>query len=438
MEKKKIKITFLSELLNLNFNRNRVYLFLFNIIFIYIIINFLILFIYFEKNISNYTRIEWLINYQGGFVRRALLGEIINQYYNLIHGSYYTIIKIFSFIIYSIILYYFYIITKILYEKNIFLGLLVLLSPATIFFSIYDTESFCRKEIFIIALIFYHSHIAKLAINKKINIEQYIYKFKLIIIISLCINSLFYDLQFFFLPVHFLITYIMIKFSRGNEKILKLYLLPLILNIFIIYKSTNFSNIEYIYKSLYYTGITFKPDDAIWYLQGNIFVALGQTLKFFFYYSYSAFLEFFISFILSVGVVLFLFNFYIKNISQNYINYFNIIITVIAFVLLLLSVDFGRLFYILCMHIIPFFYIFEIKKKIIKFPINIFASLFLFCYIFFWSLPHGPIGYGFSIYNSGIIHNAKKNISHAFSLLSDEQKLKVPSFIKLELEKYNK
>ena len=90
------------------------------------------------------------------------------------------------------------------------------------------------------------------------------------------------------------------------------------------------------------------------------------------------------------------------------------------------------------MHIIPFFYIFEIKKKIIKFPINIFASLFLFCYIFLWSLPHGPIGYGFSIYNSGITHNAKKNISHAFSLLSNEQKLKVPSFIKLELEKYNK
>ena len=182
---KKINNTFFSELLNLNFNRNKIYLFLFNIIFIYIIINFLILFIYFEKNISNYTRIEWLINYQGGFVRRALLGEIINQYYNLLNGSYYTIIKIFSFIIYSIILYYFYIITKILYEKNIFLGLLVLLSPATIFFSIYDTEAFCRKEIFIIALIFYHSHIAKLAINKKINIDEYIYKFKLIIIISL-------------------------------------------------------------------------------------------------------------------------------------------------------------------------------------------------------------------------------------------------------------
>ena len=424
------------KLSSLNLDKKKNYFF-FNLFFFYILINFFILFFYFEKNISHYTKIEWLINYQGGFVRRALLGEVINQYYNLTNGPYLRIIQIFSLIIYSTILYYFYKTVKKIFKENTFLGLIILLSPASIMFSIFDTEAFCRKEIFILALIFYHSHIARLTITKKKKIQDYIYKFKLIIVPSLCINSLIYDLQIFFLPVHFLITFIIIKFINNNGKILRLYFLPIILNILIIYKSTNFSGVDDIYKSLHHTGLILKPYDAIFHLQGNIFLAVGQTIKFFFFYTYAGFLEFFISFILSFGLILFILNFYTKTIYQNYINYFNIVIAGIAFVLLILSVDFGRLFYILCMHIIPFFYIFDMNKKVIKFPVNVFTTLFLFCYIFFWNLPHGPVGYGFSIYNSGIINNVKKNISHTFFLLSDEKKSKIPQFIKIELEKYN-
>ena len=149
-----------------NLDKKKNYFF-FNLFFFYILINFFILFFYFEKNISHYTQIEWLINYQGGFVRRALLGEVINQYYNLTNGPYLRIIQIFSLIIYSTILYYFYKTVKKIFKENTFLGLILLLSPASIMFSIFDTEAFCRKEIFILALIFYHSHIARLTITKK-------------------------------------------------------------------------------------------------------------------------------------------------------------------------------------------------------------------------------------------------------------------------------
>ena len=87
-----------------------------------------------------------LINYQGGFIRRGLLGEIAFRVDSLISAQYFLL-----FIV--VIAYAFVTIVLILLaiRTAVPIALMFLLSPTTLLFSWYDFEAFGRKDIFIIA-----------------------------------------------------------------------------------------------------------------------------------------------------------------------------------------------------------------------------------------------------------------------------------------------
>ena len=130
----------------------------FSLISIYAILNI------FHSSISfDWTFEDWLINYEGGFVRRGLSGEIISRISNFfvgenkqfyfdiqIHFTYFYILSILCLIFYVLL---FNFLKK---EKLNVHNLFIILSPLSISFIIYNYAAIGRKEIlfFISFLVF--------------------------------------------------------------------------------------------------------------------------------------------------------------------------------------------------------------------------------------------------------------------------------------------
>ena len=121
----------------------------FSLISAYVILNI------FHSSIQfDWTFQDWLINYEGGFVRRGLSGEIILRTSNFfdvqIQFTYFCILSILSLLFYLL---FFDFLRK---EKLNFQNLFIILSPLSISFIIYNFGAIGRKEIllFIIFLIF--------------------------------------------------------------------------------------------------------------------------------------------------------------------------------------------------------------------------------------------------------------------------------------------
>lgn len=94
---------------------------------------------------------EWVINYQGGFVRRGLIGELVFKLSNLLNLN-----LRFTFFILQSILYiiYYYLIYDLLKKlKYDFFFLLAILSPLFIIFPIAELEAIGRKEVLIFIIL---------------------------------------------------------------------------------------------------------------------------------------------------------------------------------------------------------------------------------------------------------------------------------------------
>ena len=127
---------------------------------IFIIINiFLVIFYLFEKhNVGNDSSIpEWLINYQGGFTRRGLGGEIA-----IFFAKFLTITLRESIFIIQTFVHISYLILIYLYLKNLKLNLIqlfALYTPIFLLYPIAEIEALGRKEIllflFLVSLIFF-------------------------------------------------------------------------------------------------------------------------------------------------------------------------------------------------------------------------------------------------------------------------------------------
>jgi hypothetical protein len=95
---------------------------------------------------NSFTWTELLINYQGGFIKRGLLGEIAFNLHHIIHAQiFFTGVVVSLYIIVATWM-------VIQSSKRLDFGtFLLLFSPAGLLFPIYDLQAFGRKDIFIIA-----------------------------------------------------------------------------------------------------------------------------------------------------------------------------------------------------------------------------------------------------------------------------------------------
>ena len=121
-----------------------------NYFFIYLSLLFLfgIFWLYIKHSVGNDSTIsEWIINYQGGFIKRGLIGEICFQIAIHFDLSLRFVIFLFQSLIYSIFLILIYI-----FFRNIPTNLIIILSIFTPIFLLYpiaEIEVLARKETFV-------------------------------------------------------------------------------------------------------------------------------------------------------------------------------------------------------------------------------------------------------------------------------------------------
>ena len=157
------------------------------------------IFLFSKHNVGNDSTIaEWLINYQGGFTRRGLLGELA---FNL---SIFFKTKIrFTIFLLQVFFYLIFIILTFKFLRNIkvnFLSRLALYTPLFLLYPLAEIESLVRKEtvIFIIFIIFLN-----LAENKYD--KKYCNNYILIIF---PISFLIWEPVIFFFPFIYFILYL--------------------------------------------------------------------------------------------------------------------------------------------------------------------------------------------------------------------------------------
>ena len=342
---------------------------------------------------KSYAYNELFINYQAGFIRRGLLGEIFWQL-----NSFFSIkpLIFFSYLFFVLYLTNIYLFIKIFktYKKSYFIYFLIFLSPALILFPIYEENLYFIKDIIIKLSILFHAFIL-IRIKNKSNTNNYLEYLKFIIIPILTISILIHEYQVLYLSIHILLSLSFVKTKNEIIKLFKVYLLlliPIFLTLIFMGNLTQYEYLNLILKK-------FEIDDLHNQLLGGFYKAIGGFYRWHFYYfSYSDFIQLLSSLFLSVGVFFFMFHFFIKekilkfhNIYQkNYIYFF--IPILLSF---LLARDHGRNISLLATHLLAFYGILildhkklnMIKNQIKKiFFIKTSLIIFLIFYIFMWRL----------------------------------------------------
>ena len=112
------------------------------------VLAFAIFWLYLKHSVGNDSTIsEWIINYQGGFVRRGLPGELAFQIAQFLEIKLRTVILFFQIGLYSL---YIFLIYKF-FEKIKFNGVILFaaFTPIFIIYHIAELEVLARKEIFL-------------------------------------------------------------------------------------------------------------------------------------------------------------------------------------------------------------------------------------------------------------------------------------------------
>jgi hypothetical protein len=363
--------------------------YLFNLIFLFLaflIISYGIAHIYTNKFFSSYSFSELFINYQSGFIRRGLFGEMfwqINSFFTINPKYFFGLIFLFLNIA-QLFLYF-----KILsFNKNKFLlTIYIIFFPSLLLFGIYDYKVYFLKDIFVKISILLHAFIIiylKYYKKKEIYCAFLIY----LIIPLLVIISLIHEYQVVFLSVHILFSYYYFKnYLKKKIYYLKYYFILLILSCLLIYFNGTEEQYIYLNEIIKQFNAELHPQ-----LFNGFYKLIGGFYKWhFFYFGYKDFLNFFFSIILSLLIPACIFYEVIDKRKFSFGYYLFFIPTFITF----LNLDHGRNISLLCVHLILFFLVIGINNqkysiliKKIKGNSYLFLStfLFIFFHIFLWKL----------------------------------------------------
>ena len=364
-------------------------IFLISFVFIFIFVRFYS----FVEDYSSWQYADWLINYQGGFVRRGLFGEIFFNIYKLF--SIRLDLIVFLFVIFLYVVFSYYLIKSLKYLEISKLNILIILSPGFFLYPIMNSEVIGRKDILLIATI---SYLIFLFDKIKINFQLPV------ILISIVTLSLTHTGFLFYAP-YLICLYFLSKASKNikftNLDIVSIIFTMIFLYILIYNFTGSQAHVLEICKSIknFISNECGKADMIAWIAKDTSEYISTKTLS-----GYSFFLKnlliYSISFLL-VYIFIFIRLFYsIFKTSESYINKFNPLFLFLALFVLtlpiyLIGIDWGRYIY-LSYSCTFFLLIFLIKNKLIEFK-KIQLSLFdiskttfviiIFFYSFFWTFP---------------------------------------------------
>lgn len=349
-------------------------------------------FYYFVKEQSLNQYADWLINYQGGFVRRGLIGEFFYK----IHI--FTLIRLDVLIFLFVSLFYIFFyknLLKIIKRLNFhFINLLIIFSPMSFFYPVMEEKASGRKDILFLFLF----SIIALYLNK---ISFYKQKYLIILFSGILIFS---HTGFFFLLPAFLIIFL---FFNKNKKIIVLIKeVLLILSSLFIFLIIIMSNkiIDTVSINLICNSISdFVRDDCAetgyistlsWTLQHNL--AMKEEL--WVTKNYNVF--YFVAFIISYLPLLFAFyNSRFLNYKKLSVLFFFSLFILMTLPLYYLGVDYGRYLHLTYISLIIMYSI-ALQKKVLVFSFpkiqyfkklkikSISLLIIIFIYGFTFTIPH--------------------------------------------------
>tara|TARA_B100001175_G_C19458392_1_gene615176 strand:- start:183 stop:1364 length:1182 start_codon:yes stop_codon:yes gene_type:complete len=306
-----------------------------NVLSVYFLYLILGIFIYSILQIGEfpqkYVFTEWLINYEGGYVRRGILGQLIFEISNIFNIDIKILILFFQISIYTIYLTIFYLqFSKI---KINFFWLLIIFSPISFAYPLIELMVLGRKDIFIITLFLIFS-----IMNYK-NLNSLFLYFTFFFGISTFIHEITFFYIFHYLLVIYLYKELILKEEIKKKQIIIFFIylfLLLYLNLYL----HSFVVIEDIVNSYNYENITIYSG-AISHLKPSFSDVLIGTLN---HIKFINILKYVGIFILSTIPFLSFIKF--KNIK--YFSTMNIffLIFILSIPIYALVLDWGRVIYI--------------------------------------------------------------------------------------------
>ncbi len=343
-----------------------------------------------EQSLNQYA--DWLINYQGGFVRRGLIGEIFFQIHSLLN------IRLDILVFFSVSLLYIFFyknFSKILEKVNFhFLNLLIIFSPISFIYPVMEEKASGRKDILFLFLL----SVVALYLKK---ISFYKQKYIIILFSGIIIFS---HTGFFFLLPAFILLFIFFNLKQKSILIFKeILIISVSIVIFLLIilnnKIIDTENIKQICESL----SIFVRDDCLnngyistlnWTIKQNLELkeSLWMTKNYNLYYA--------LAFLISFFPILFAFkNSKFANYKKINVLFFFSIFIISSLPLYYIGVDYGRYMHLTYISLIMIYFI-SLKEKIIFTSYNQplilkkikfkFHSLLIiiFLYGFSFTIPH--------------------------------------------------
>ena len=307
------------------------------IITIYFLYLFVGIFIYSILLINEfpqrYVFTDWLINYEGGYIRRGLLGQIIYEISNLLN-----IHLQFILLIYEISIYFAYFLLFLHFFSKIkinFFWLLIIFSPIAFIYPLAELQALGRKEIFVITIF-----LIFVGINYR-SLNESIYSF----IILFGLSCLIHEITFFYLFHYLFVIYMknrFITFEKFKNIHYFLILLTMIVLLYLNLYLTNFANLELIIRSYNYEDFTTKSGAFVW-LSPSVDSMFLKTLN---KITFASIIRY--AFIFLISTIPFLFFVKIKKIENfKYFNSYSIFFVIILLFIpqYLIILDWGRVIY---------------------------------------------------------------------------------------------
>tara|TARA_Y100000389_G_scaffold5366_1_gene5085 strand:+ start:8741 stop:9862 length:1122 start_codon:yes stop_codon:yes gene_type:complete len=297
----------------------------------FIIIYTLIIYKYqYLKFPNTYTATEWLINYQGGFIRRGFLGEILfffsdNNIFDIKYIFFYLITFVYSLIIFL----FFNLINKIKIDKLI---IILIICPLFLVYPLIETDIIGRKEIFLILSILIYVNLFN---NKSVK-SQIFYIFITTNLLFFLHEGLVFYFQFFFL----------IFFIINKENIEYKFFFLICLNFVIYYVILLYFTLFFIDQDIEkagliinsYTNLSFKNLGAFYWIDKDLNFAIQKQKEFMNY-------QVIIKYLLINIFFQFLIFFSIRKTKKIFI--YLLICNLLTLPIFYIALDWGRFIYIL-------------------------------------------------------------------------------------------
>ena len=175
----------------------------------------------FYQEYSAWQYADWIINYQGGFVRRGLIGEFLFNVHKIFSIRLDLVTLLFVTSLFTSLSYF--LIKSLKYLENSKLDILIFLSPGFVIYPIMNSEVIGRKDILITLVIAFFVFFEKNYKSKNLLI---------LLIVSISLISLSHSGLLFYTP-YLVFLFFLIKINR-NEVISFKDILFILLSLFII------------------------------------------------------------------------------------------------------------------------------------------------------------------------------------------------------------